>query len=183
MSKTDKTNTNWFHLFSATLDKMLLEGLSSTDILVYLMIKQRADLSTGVAKSALNTMANKASMCERTVSRSIEILLLKNFISREQMGRSFKYRLIEYVPISGAEHLASWMYVPLRSKQAQNEIKTFEKTGNTGGERGQVQFVKNQLNINTLNVQININGVDEMEISDAKLRLQVEQLLEKARNK
>lgn len=114
----------WFRVIRPTLfamAKAMADGkLSSTDVVVYLILKSLADFKTGISFPSRFTVAQHLGKSEATIKRSIKNLAEAGFLTREQRdGRSNVYRLMEQMPILLPDEkvkLARWQYIPKDEK-------------------------------------------------------------------
>ena len=173
----NKPDTGWFHFFSSTLDQLLLSELTSTDILIYLIIKKHANYKTGIAYPSINMMAKKTGMSERTISRSISALQKEKFLMvSKKKGKVSVYLTREKIDIG--DKIAEWNYSPSTASDARNEIKNYYAGGKN--ETKIVQFIQNNIINNNITVEIKIEDKKIEDISDKKLREKVAKMIEKS---
>lgn len=146
-----KAETSWFHVFKSMIDNGDAAKMGGTTFLVYAVIKAHTNFATGRSFPALETIAEKAGVDEKTVRRSIVELSDMGYIRKEKKGRQNVYTLREKVELTDQEGRpvaeATWDYLPNMVKAAGADLRNVLMTGDLAGAK--------IVCIERLNVQIN----------------------------
>lgn len=127
MSESKKTNWNWSHLFSASVLTKSFAQLSLKASKVYVVLKVRCNLETGIAFPSLARLAEDAGISISSVQRALIELEAAGYIESFKHKRSKKYKVFEVIEVGEGEVLRK-LYIPtnfqILVQEAQEELAT-----------------------------------------------------------
>lgn len=161
-----KNNLSWFRFLRPTLtaltEDLRSQTISTTDIVIYLVMRSAAALSErgykhGQVELSISELIDLTGFSRSTIKRSLANLGRQDYLNKfSHQGQSGVYVARDVAPLKGAE-LASWDYVPRDETQLIKNMADYAR-GDTSEPPPGVTIEQLQINIQVNN---HFYGTDE----------------------
>lgn len=134
--KTIKADTWWFHIFRSFISSGELAKIPASALKTYIALKSHTNISSGIARISLKTLACETGSSRETVKRSISTLVqLGHIKSLPSAGRVNSYKFFEHFDIQNSHGssigVATFSYNGSAAGSIQKELIDTLKKGRT----------------------------------------------------